>query len=95
VQSKFHEAIVNLTCQEVERNVRLGANTHAPADVAEIMAMEKIALEDEGVREAIKQLQLPEGSVVISDPWIYGKRYSTPISEGSYINAFDRIRRDW
>jgi primary-amine oxidase len=77
VQNKFHEAIVNLTRQEIERNVRLGANIHAPADVAEITAMEKIALGDEGVKETIKQLQLPEGSVVISDPWIYGKRWST------------------
>jgi len=51
----------------------LGANVHAPGDAAEIMAIEKIALEDEEVKKAIKKLQLPPGSVVISDPWIYGK----------------------
>ena len=73
LQSKFHEAIVNLSNENVERNVRLGANIHAPGDASEIMAMEKIALDDEEVQKAIKKLQLPEGSVVISDPWIYGR----------------------
>jgi hypothetical protein len=57
--------------------VRLGANIHAPGDVAEIIAMEKIALEDEKVKEAIKKLELPEGSVIISDPWIYGMDFSS------------------
>lgn len=34
--------------------------------------MEKAALEDEGVKAELAKLQLPEGTVVISDPWIYG-----------------------
>lgn len=34
--------------------------------------VEKVALEDEGMKAAIAKLQLPEGSVVIVDPWIYG-----------------------
>ena len=63
---------MNLSLQKVERNVRLGANIHAPGDATEIIAMENIALEDEEVKKAIKKLQLPAGSVVISDPWIYG-----------------------
>jgi Cu2+-containing amine oxidase len=71
-QNRFHEAVVNLSLQKVERNVRLGANIHAPGDVTEIIAMEKIGLEDEQVKKAIKKLRLPAGSVVISDPWIYG-----------------------
>lgn len=37
--------------------------------------VEKIALEDEAVRAEIAKLQLPEGTVVISDPWIYGKQW--------------------
>lgn len=34
--------------------------------------VEKRALEDKGVQEAIAKLQLPEGTVVCADPWIYG-----------------------
>ena len=74
LQDKFHEAIVNLSKQRVESNVRLGPNVHAPADGEEIVLVEKIALEDEGVKAEIAKLQLPEGTAVISDPWIYGIR---------------------
>ncbi|KAL8944777.1 MAG: hypothetical protein Q9216_000199 [Gyalolechia sp. 2 TL-2023] len=69
---KFHEAIVSLSRQKVESNVRLGPNIHGPGDAEEILAIEKIALEDEGVKAEIAKLQLPEGTAVISDPWIYG-----------------------
>lgn len=57
---------------KIESNVRLGANVHSNADGDEILMVEKIALEDEGMKAAIAKLQLPEGSVVIVDPWIYG-----------------------
>ncbi|KAI9837753.1 MAG: hypothetical protein M1819_006687 [Sarea resinae] len=70
--SKFHEAIINLSKQTVESNVRLGPNLHAPGDASEIMAIEKAALEDEKVKAEIAKLQLPEGTVVVCDPWIYG-----------------------
>ena len=36
------------------------------------MAVERLALEDEGVKAEIAKLKLPEGSVVVCDPWIYG-----------------------
>ena len=52
--------------------MRLGPNIHSNADGAEILMVERIALEDEGVKAAIAKLELPEGTVVISDPWIYG-----------------------
>ena len=70
--NKLHEAIVSLTEQKVESNVRLGKNLHGAGDAEEIMAMERIVLEDDGVREALKKLSLPEGAVVVCDPWIYG-----------------------
>lgn len=57
---------------KIESNVRLGANVHSNADGDEIFMVEKVALEDEGMKAAIAKLQLPEGSVVIVDPWIYG-----------------------
>lgn len=58
--------------RKVESNVRLGINVHSNADGDEIIMTEKVALEDEGMKAAIAKLQLPEGSVVIIDPWIYG-----------------------
>lgn len=69
---KFHEAVVNLSRQNVESHVRLGANMHAPGDGEEIFAMERIALEDEGVKRELAKLGLPEGAKVVVDPWIYG-----------------------
>lgn len=71
-QDKLHEAIVNLSRRRVESNVRLGPNIHGPGDAEEILLVEKIALEDAGVKAEIAKLQLPEGTAVISDPWIYG-----------------------
>ena len=52
--------------------MRLGNNMHAPGDGEEIVAIERICLEDEGVKAEIAKLQLPEGSRVVIDPWIYG-----------------------
>jgi primary-amine oxidase len=61
-----------LTRGKVESNARLGPNVHGSADGEEIIMVEKIALEDERVQAEIAKLKLPEGTVVISDPWIYG-----------------------
>ena len=71
-QDKLHEAIVSLSRGQLESNVRLGPNIHSNADGDEIIQVERIALEDERVRAEIAKLQLPEGTVIISDPWIYG-----------------------
>lgn len=54
--------------------MRLGPNVHGPGDNEEILLMEKISLDDEGVKAEIAKLQLPDGAAVICDPWIYGKR---------------------
>jgi primary-amine oxidase len=78
-KNKFHEAIVDLTKGEVESNVLLGPFIHANGDGDEIVAIEKIALADEGVKAEIAKLKLPEGTVVISDPWIYGNQSSVSI----------------
>lgn len=56
----------------MESNVRLGPNVHGNADLEEVVLAEKIALEDEGVKAEIAKLGLPEGTAVVSDPWIYG-----------------------
>lgn len=70
--NKFHEAIVNLSQNIVESNVRLGPNLHAPGDGAEILKVEKVALSDDGVKAEVAKLKLPEGTVIVCDPWIYG-----------------------
>lgn len=64
--------MVNLTLQKVEHHVRLGPNQHGPGDGEEVVLVEKIALGDEKVKAEIAKLQLPEGTVVVIDPWIYG-----------------------
>jgi primary-amine oxidase len=38
------------------------------------MAIEAIAMEDEAVKAEIAKLQLPQGTVVMADPWIYGEK---------------------
>ncbi|KXT11403.1 hypothetical protein AC579_226 [Pseudocercospora musae] len=70
--NKFHEAVVNLSTQHVEYNLRLGPNMHAPGDGEEIFAMERIAVADEGVQAELAKLNLPEGTKIVVDPWIYG-----------------------
>ncbi len=62
---------------KVESNLRLGPNVHSNADGDEIILCEKVALEDERVKAELAKLKLPEGTVVISDPWIYGRNLKT------------------
>lgn len=50
----------------------MGPNQHGAGDGTEILLVETAALEDEGVKAEIAKLALPEGAVVICDPWIYG-----------------------
>ncbi len=64
--------MVNLTHKKVESNILLGPYLHANGDGEEIIAIEKALLADPSVQAEIAKLKLPEGSVVISDPWIYG-----------------------
>lgn len=75
--------MVNLTTGKVESNKRLGPFVHANGDGEEIIAIEKIVLEHPEVQAEIAKLQLPEGSVVISDPWIYG---SDGLKEGKFFD---------
>jgi len=56
----------------VESNLRLGPYIHSNADSSELVEVERISLEDEGVKAELAKLKLPEGTVVVSDPWIYG-----------------------
>jgi primary-amine oxidase len=56
----------------VDSNILLGPFVHANGDGDEIVEIEKLVLADEKVQAEIAKLELPEGTVVISDPWIYG-----------------------
>lgn len=53
--------------------------------------VEKIALEDEGVKAELAKLGLPEGTGIISDPWIYGML--SPSFAIIPVAHFARIRR--
>ncbi|KAL9094373.1 MAG: hypothetical protein Q9165_003223 [Trypethelium subeluteriae] len=63
--NKFHEAIANISENTIEYNVRLGPNMHSWGDGEEIINIEKVALEDEKVKQEIAKLKLPEGTVVV------------------------------
>lgn len=73
-------------------NVLLGPFVHANGDGEEIVAIEKTALADEGVQAEIAKLKLPEGTVVISDPWIYGTTTTMPLI---LFNAKKKYRLRW
>lgn len=64
---------MNLSTQTVEANVRLGPFVHANGDGEELVAVEKALLAHPDVRAEIAKLELPPGSVVVADPWIYGE----------------------
>jgi primary-amine oxidase len=72
--------VVNITTGSVEVNVKLGPFQHANGDGEEIIAVEKALLSHPDVQAEIAKLKLPPGSVVVSDPWIYGKSVRTVTS---------------
>jgi primary-amine oxidase len=76
----------------VESNARLGPNVHGAGDGEEILAIENIALEDAAVKAEVAKLQLPEGTVVCCDPWIYGMVKSSVLYLSS-SNTLARCRR--
>ncbi|KAL2194803.1 copper amine oxidase [Corynascus similis CBS 632.67] len=67
-----HEAVVNITTNKVEANAKLGPFTHPNGDGDEIIAVEKAVLAHPEVQAQLDKLQLPPGSIMVSDPWIYG-----------------------
>lgn len=69
--SAFYELIINLTSETVERSAEVPAQFHGPADEDEILAVEKAALEDPLTKAEIEKLKLPEGTVIVCDPWIW------------------------
>ncbi|KAK6330431.1 hypothetical protein TWF696_003527 [Orbilia brochopaga] len=65
------ECVINLASETIELNNKLDG-FHSCADGEEILEIERTCLEDEGVKAEIEKLKLPEGTVVLADPWIYG-----------------------
>lgn len=76
-----------MTHNHVESNVRLGPNFHGPGTAEEILAVEKLTLEDEKVKAEIAKLGLPEGTAIVSDPWIYGTITRQVLLPAGRINA--------
>ena len=91
MQDKLFEAIVNLTRNEVESNVQLGPNLHAPIDASEIQEVERIVLRDSKVQAAVAECQLPKGTVVVCEPWIYGTRSSSILCRIEVIKHIHRF----
>lgn len=78
--SKLFEAYILLEEEErgggglvavLESNFRVKEGYHAHADGQEIVKVEEVVLQDEGVKAELAKLELPEGTVVISDPWTF------------------------
>ena len=85
---------MNLSTGRVENNVRLAATVHGNGDFDEIVTIEKNVLKDERVKAAIAELELPEGAVVIADPWTYGKTLSHRHSQSLRRPGSDGIDDD-
>lgn len=66
----------------LESNFRVKEGYHAHADGQEIVKVEEVVLQDEGVKAELAKLELPEGTVVISDPWTFGVYYSLGLLSG-------------
>jgi Cu2+-containing amine oxidase len=81
-QHNLHEAVVNLTTNTVESNVKPSPLSHTNSDGEEIMAVEKAIFAHPDVQAEIAKLNLPQGTEVVSDPWIYGGFDRTP---GCYL----------
>ncbi|KAK3689665.1 copper amine oxidase [Podospora appendiculata] len=79
----LHEASVNLTKNTVESNAKLGPFIHANADGEEIIAVERAVLSHPDILAEIAKLKLPEGTEVVSDPWIYG---SDGVKDGKFYD---------
>lgn len=74
-KAKLHEAHFNLTDGTVPRNIRLGDGVHAPNDPEEVLAIEKLVLQNPEVQKALAKLELPKQTEIVCDPWIYGSVY--------------------
>ncbi|KAH8892169.1 amine oxidase [Thozetella sp. PMI_491] len=68
--SQFRQAWVNLRDKKLYDLTNLDGK-HAYVDASVMKECEKACLQDPRVQDAIKVLQLPEGSVVVCDPWTY------------------------
>lgn len=72
---------MNLSKETVETNVRLGPYMHPNGDAEEIIAIEKMLMTHPDVQAEIAKLKLPEGTVVVADPWLYGEHLPSSSSD--------------
>lgn len=58
---------------------------HGPADFEEVQAVEDLVYKDPAVQAEIAKLNLEDNSLVVCEPWSYGKQVSRScsVSEGS------------
>uniref|UniRef100_A0A093VM82 Amine oxidase n=1 Tax=Talaromyces marneffei PM1 TaxID=1077442 RepID=A0A093VM82_TALMA len=68
--TQFRRGRVDLVQKKVTDVKNLDGH-HAYVDAGEMKKCEKACLDDSRVQAAIKALQLPEGAVVVCDPWTY------------------------
>lgn len=71
-KTTFIEYTVSLTESALLSSNELSDDHHAGIDGEEMLAAEAALLADATFLKAIEELRLPEGSVVVADPWIFG-----------------------
>lgn len=68
--TQFRELKVNLSDYAIFGQKNLDGK-HAFVDATEMKKYEKACLNDTGVQDAIKQLQLPQEAIAVCDAWTY------------------------
>ncbi|TLD16969.1 uncharacterized protein PgNI_02190 [Pyricularia grisea] len=80
VQNMLHDIIVNLSVEEIVKDEEL-VGRHSFSDTVFMQNVAEATMEDPRVQDEIKQLNLPEGAVVIVEPWSYGTDGENDMSE--------------
>ncbi|KIX93918.1 uncharacterized protein Z520_10255 [Fonsecaea multimorphosa CBS 102226] len=70
--SDFFCALVNLDTSQVEQLTSLGKTGYPNFDEEEVAELRRIVPEHPQVKEALKKLELPEGTEVVCNTWSYG-----------------------
>jgi primary-amine oxidase len=68
--TQYRRGRVDLGLKKVT-NIKNLDGHHAYVDAGEMKKCEKACLDDSRVQAAIEALQLPEGAIVVCDPWTY------------------------
>lgn len=64
--------MISLTTGGLVYNKEMDRFVHGPADLDEVARIETIVQNDPDVQKELKKLNIPDISLVLIEPWIYG-----------------------